>query len=91
MFILIILRHSYILCEPISNLVDTFLYLLQHSDGRVMTVGIPVGETGSPLTSDGLYLMAGMDVTAKGQVVALEMDLAQGGSLEIKVILVRQT
>ena len=50
-------------------------------------MGIPVGEAGSPITSDGLYLMAGMEVTTKGDLVALEMDVEMGGHLGIKVSL----
>ena len=49
-------------------------------------VGTPVGEAHSPVTSDGLYLMAGEEVESKGEAVALEMDVATGGSLEIMVI-----
>lgn len=52
-----------------------------------MTVGIPVGDTGSQVTSDGLYLLADMEVTKKGEAVALEMDVDQGGFLDIKVLM----
>ena len=51
-----------------------------------MGAGIAVGEAGSPITSDGLYLLAGMDASSKGEVVALEMDLERGGALEVEVI-----
>ena len=51
-----------------------------------MTVGIPVGEGGSPVTSDGLYLLAGEDIPRKGKVVALELDIERGGALEVKVL-----
>ena len=51
-----------------------------------MTWGIAVGEAGSPVTSDGLYLMAAMDAAGKGDVVAFDMDLALGGGLEIQVL-----
>lgn len=51
-----------------------------------MTVGISDADTQSQVTSDGLYLLAGMDVTNKGEVVALEMDVEQGGFLDFKVL-----
>ena len=57
-----------------------------HIDAPVMTVGIPVGEGGSPVTSDGLYLLAGEDIPRKGKVVALELDIERGGALEVKVL-----
>ncbi|XP_068691219.1 polycystin-1-like [Montipora foliosa] len=54
-------------------------------DAPLIQLGTAVGESGSPLTSDGLYLLAGMDASSKGKLVALELDLDQGGSLEIQV------
>ena len=52
-----------------------------------MSVGNAVGEAGSPITSDGLYLIAAVDVSSKGEVVALEMDLERSGAFEVKVLL----
>lgn len=49
-------------------------------------MGTPAGEAHSPITSDGLYLMAGTEFKSKGEVVALEMDVETGGSLEIMVL-----
>ena len=51
-----------------------------------MTVGIPVADSGSRVTSDGLYLLTEMAVTNKGEAVAFEMDVERGGFLEIKVL-----
>ncbi|XP_068673513.1 polycystin-1-like [Montipora foliosa] len=54
-------------------------------DAALIQLGTAVGESGSLLTSDGLYLLAGMDASSKGKLVALQLDLDQGGSLEIQV------
>lgn len=51
-----------------------------------MTVGIPAADTGSQITSDGLYLLAGMEVTNRGEAVALEMDVERGGFVDVKVL-----
>lgn len=52
-----------------------------------MTLGIPVADGGSQFTSDGLYLLADMEVTSKGEALALEMEVEQGGFLDIKVLM----
>ena len=62
--------------------VDAFV---PSTDAALLRLGTSVGESASPFTSDGLYLLAGIDTNSAGEVVALEMDLAQGGSLEIQV------
>ncbi|KAL9957163.1 hypothetical protein ACROYT_G038767 [Oculina patagonica] len=54
-------------------------------DAEIITVGTPVADAGSQITSDGLYLLAEMEVTNKGEAVALEMDVDQGGFLDLKV------
>ena len=66
-----------------ANDVDLFDLFV---DAPLIQLGTAVGESGSPLTSDGLYLLAGMDASSKGKLVALELDLDQGGSLEIQVL-----
>ena len=63
--------------------VDSFV---PSADAALLRLGISVGESASPFTSDGLYLLAGIDTNSAGEVVAIEMDLAQGGSLEIQVL-----
>ena len=63
--------------------VDSFVL---STDAALLTLGISVGDSASPFTSDGLYLLAGIDTNSAGEVVAMEMDLAQGGSLEIQVL-----
>ena len=63
--------------------VDSFV---PSTDAALLRLGISVGGSASPFTSDGLYLLAGIDTNSAGEVVAMEMDLAQGGSLEIQVL-----
>ena len=63
--------------------VDSFVL---STDAALLRLGISEGESASPFTSDGLYLLAGIDTNSAGEVVAMEMDLAQGGSLEIQVL-----
>ena len=63
--------------------VDSFVL---STDAALLRLGISVGDSASPFTSDGLYLLAGIDTNSAGEVVAMEMDLAQGGSLEIQVL-----
>lgn len=53
-----------------------------------MTLGIPAADSGSQIsTSDGLYLLEGMEVTSRGKVVALEMDVERGGFVDVKVLI----
>ena len=66
-----------------EDCVDSFV---PSADAALLKLGIAVGESASPFTSDGLYLLAGIDTNSAGEVVAMEMDLAQGGSLEIQVL-----
>ena len=63
--------------------VDSFVL---STDAALLRFGISVGDSASPFTSDGLYLLAGIDTNSAGEVVAMEMDLVQGGSLEIQVL-----
>ena len=63
--------------------VDSFVL---STDAALLRLGISVGDSASPFTSDGLYLLAEIDTNSAGEVVAMEMDLAQGGSLEIQVL-----
>ena len=52
-----------------------------------MTVGISAACSGSQIsTSDGLYLLAEMKVTNRGEAVALEMDVERGGFVDVKVL-----
>ena len=67
----------------LEDSVDSFV---PSTDAALLRLGISVGESASPFTSDGLYLLAGIDTNSAGEVVAMEMDLAQGGSLEIQVL-----
>ena len=69
---------------PISeDSVDSFVL---STDAALLRLGISEGESASPFTSDGLYLLAGIDINSAGEVVAMEMDLTQGGSLQIQVL-----
>jgi len=53
-----------------------------------MTLGIPAADSGSQIsTSDGLYLLEGMEVTSRGKAVALEMDVERGGFVDVKVLI----
>ena len=53
-----------------------------------MTLGIPAADSGSQIsTTDGLYLLEGMEATSKGEAVVLEMDVERGGFVDVKVLI----
>ena len=53
-----------------------------------MTLGIPAADTESQIsTTDGLYLLEGMEATSRGEAVVLEMDVERGGFVDVKVLM----
>lgn len=53
-----------------------------------MTLGIPAADSGSQIsTTDGLYLLEGMEATSRGEAVVLEMDVERGGFVDVKVLM----
>lgn len=53
-----------------------------------MTLGIPAADPGSQIsTTDGLYLLEGMEATSRGEAVMLEMDVERGGFVDVKVLM----
>ena len=53
-----------------------------------MTLGIPAADSESQIsTTDGLYLLEGMEATSRGEAVVLEMDVERGGFVDVKVLM----
>ena len=53
-----------------------------------MTLGIPAADPRSQIsTTDGLYLLEGMEATSRGEAVMLEMDVERGGFVDVKVLM----
>ena len=64
------------------------MQFFHHIDAEIMTLGIPTADSGSQMsTTDGLYLLERMEVTSRGEVVALEMDVVRGGFVDVKVLI----
>ena len=64
------------------------VHFFHHVDAEIMTLGIPAADPGSQIsTTDGLYLLEGMEVTSRGEAVALEMDVERGGFVDVKVLI----